>query len=303
MKRNFFAVTVIVFAALTTWVWSAHGEEKRVAARHITIGVLARDGKLKAMKQWTATGEYLTAHIGRPVSIAPLDFKEIMTAVKTEKIDFFIINPSMFVTAQIRYSAVPVVTMKSSGNDSFGGVIFTAAANKGITDRDSLKGKKFGAVEKSSLGGWQMALKEFDDAGTDAYNFFSTLRFFGTHSAVVKAVLSRQVHAGTVRTGTLERMAKNGEINMDQITILEEKYHAGFPLAVSTALYPEWVLARTPSTDTDLADSVATALKYLTEEAKASVDAQCTGWAAPWDYSSVEELQRQLQVGAYKKKK
>ncbi len=190
--------------------------------------------------------------------------------------------------------------MKTGGNDSFGGVIFTAVSSRGINNLKDLKGKKFGAVEKSSRSGWQTAQKKFADAGMNAYRHFSTLRFFGNPSGVVKAVLNHKVHAGTVRTGDLEKLAENGEIQMGDIRILAEKHLPGFPLALSTALYPGWVLAKTASTDIALADKMAKTLKYLTKGARAAVDAQYTGWADPKDYSSVEELQKQLKVGTYK---
>ncbi len=296
MKKNFIIAAVVLLA----WAWSTQAASK-VAEEHVTVGVLARDGRSKALKQWAATAEYLTAYINRPVDIVPLPFQDILPAVEKEQVDFFIINPSLFITAKVKYDAAPVLTMKTAGNDRFGAVIFTAMAN--ITDIDSLQGKKFGAVEKSSLGGWQMAQKEFADAGIDIYRHLSTIRFFETHSAVVKAVRSRLVHAGTVRTGTLEEMAGQGEVTMEDFIILERKEYPGFPFAVSTALYPEWILARTVSTDIELADNVATALKYLTKGAKAAAAAQYTGWADPGDYSSVEELQKQLKAGVYKEKK
>jgi phosphate/phosphite/phosphonate ABC transporter binding protein len=305
MKDKILAVTVIVFVALTAWVWSAQAETKETkeAAEKITIGVPAPNGRSKAVKRWEATGEYLSAYIDHPVMIAPLDIKDMLSAVKMNRVDFFIVDPSTFVTAKLLYEAVPVDTMKTAGNDSFGGVIFTAATNKNINDLKDLKGKKFGAVEKMSLGGWQIAQKEFADAGIDAYRSFSTLRFFGNPSGVVKAVLNHKVHAGTVRTGDLEKLAENGEIQMKDIRILAEKHTPGFSLALSTALYPEWVLAKTASTDTALADKILKKLKYLTKGAKAVVDAQCTGWADPRDYSSMEELQKQLKVGVYKEEK
>ncbi|XOF33019.1 MAG: phosphate/phosphite/phosphonate ABC transporter substrate-binding protein [Candidatus Electrothrix sp. YB6] len=287
------AAVIFVFAACFCQA-GEQGEKEQ----EITIGVLAANGKLNALKQWNTTAEYLTASLDVPFSIVPLEFGEVLPAVEKDEVDFFIANPFLFVTAKVRYAAVPVATMQSSGQDSFGGVIFTAA-NTDIIDLTDLKGRKFGAVQKNSLGGWQMAQKEFADAGINALTYFSTLRFFDTHTKVVRAVLSRQVHAGTVRTGVLEKMAENEEIEMLDVKILAQKHYPEFPFVVSTPLYPEWVLARTASTDTYSADKVARYLKYLTKGARAADDAQCTGWSDPLDYSGLEELQKGLKIGAY----
>ncbi|MCI5145148.1 MAG: phosphate/phosphite/phosphonate ABC transporter substrate-binding protein [Candidatus Electrothrix sp. AR3] len=294
MQRKPFTVVII---ALFLWICTAQAEEA------VILGVLAQDGRSNTIKQWSATGEYLAAHLDRPVEIIPLAFKKFLPAVKNNQVDFFITDPSMFLSAKIMYSAVPVVHMTTLGGNRFGGVIFTAANKKKITELQNLQGKKFGAVERASFSGWQMAQKEFADSTIDAHRFFSTLRFFGTHSSVVKAVLNRQVDAGTVKTGILEKMAERGEIKITDFKILAQKEYTDFPFLVSTALYPEWVLARTAATDISLANKAATALKYLTEGAKAAMDAQYIGWTEPQedDFSFVEELQKELKIGSYKK--
>ncbi len=63
-----------MFVALTACAWSAQAEAKGAAGveEKITIGVLAPNGKAKAIKRWEATGEYLSAYIDHPVMIAPL---------------------------------------------------------------------------------------------------------------------------------------------------------------------------------------------------------------------------------------
>lgn len=296
MKKKCTATTAIIFMCLFTACFCPAQD----LTKDITIGVLAKNGKVDTLKQWRSTAAYLSADLNRNFTVVALEFKKVLPAVQKEKVNFFIVNPSLFVTAMVRYQSVPVVTMKAAGNDRFGGVIFTADANKSIHSITELKGKKFGAVAKTSLGGWQMAQKEFLDSGIELHSFVSTLRFFDTHTKVVKAVLDGQVDAGTVRTGVLERMAKQGDIKMTDIRMLAKKDYPGFPFVVSTALYPEWVLARPASTSRELADRVASSLKSMFEDDRAAVDARCTGWSDPWDYSGVEQLQKELRVGAYK---
>ncbi|MGB3211148.1 MAG: PhnD/SsuA/transferrin family substrate-binding protein [Desulforhopalus sp.] len=273
------------------------------AGAEVKIGVLAKDGPAKALKKWSATGEYLTAKIGQPVAIVPLGFDKVFPAVEAGEVDFFLVNSSMFVTAKVKYGAVPVATMINSRQGkalrSFGGVVFTTAYNEQVNSFDDLKGKKFAAVKKSSFGGWQMAYKEFIDAGIDPFKDFGSLEFSGKHDNVVFAVQNEQVEAGTVRTDTLERMAAEGAIAMEDFKIIGKKESADFPFVCSTQLYPEWPLAKVAATDDGLATKVVAALKELKAEDQAAKAAKIVGWADTLDYSSVEALQQSLQVGAF----
>ncbi len=270
----------------------------------IKIGVLAKRGPEKATKKWAATGEYLTAKLhGKKVEIVPLGFDRVMPAIKNGEVDFFLVNSSMYVTAHKKYGAQAIATVINSRQGealmSFGGVIFTRADDSAITSLADIKGKRFMAVKKSSFGGWQMALKEFLDAGIDPYRDFASLEFGGSHDKVVTAVRDKVVDAGTVRTDTLERMAAGGSISMADFKIIHRQKHEGFPFVCSTRLYPEWPLARLKSTPEALAKEVASALKEIKPKDKAAKAAKIAGWTDPLDYYGVEELQKELKIGAY----
>lgn len=296
MRKKFLAVAVTT-CMLLGYVCQAGAEVK--------IGVLAKDGPVKALKQWAATGEYLTTKIGESVEIVPLGFDKVLSTVAAGEVDFFIVNSSMFITTKIKYGAVPVATMINSRQgkslNSFGGVIITTAYNDTINSFADLKGKKFAAVSKSSFGGWQMAYKELVDAGIDPFKDFASMEFSGTHDNVVFAVQNEQIDAGTVRTDTLERMAAVGAIAMEDFKIIGKKDSAEFPFVYSTQLYPEWPLSKVAATSDELSDKVVAALKELKPEDKAAAAAKIVGWSDPLDYSGVEVLQQSLQVGAYAK--
>lgn len=268
------------------------------------IGVLAKDGPVKALKMWKSTGDYLTANIsGKTFEIVPLDFEAVNPAIEAKKVDFFLVNSSMFITAKVKYGASAVATMVNSRQgkplESFGGVIITLAENEHINSIQDLKGKTFMAVEESSFGGWQMAYKEILDAGIDPFKDFSKVEFGGKHENVVLAVQNGSVEAGTVRTDTLERMEAGGIVDLADFKIINKKDHAGFPFVCSTTLYPEWPLAKIKDTPNDIVAEVVNALKQLKPEDKAATDAKVVGWVDALDYSSVEELLKTLKVGAY----
>lgn len=293
MRTKLFTIAITAVVLLTFICQAEAG---------VKIGVLANDGAAKAVLKWGATGEYLTKKMGQPVEIVPLDFDKVLPAVEAGEVDFFLVNSSMFITAKVKYGAIPIATMINSRQGkalkSFGGVVFTTAYNDKINSFSDLKGKKFAAVKKSSFGGWQMAYKEFIDAGIDPFKDFSSMEFSGKHDNVVFAVQNEQVDAGTVRTDTLERMAAAGAIVMEDFKIIGQKESADFPFVYSTALYPEWPLGKVAATDDSLAAKVVAALKEMKPEDKAAKAAKIVGWADPLDYSGVEALQQSLKVGA-----
>ena len=291
--------SALIFIALMIFT-IGHG----FAQGPVKIGVLAKNGPAKAMGQWKATGDYLSASLpGVSFEIVPLDFKEVNPAVEKEQVAFFLVNSSMFVEAKVRYGAAAVATMINSRQGkplkAFGGVVITTADNADINDFKDLKGKTFMAVSKSSFGGWQMAYKEILDADVDPYSDFAKLEFGGKHENVVLAVLNGGVDAGTVRTDTLERMAADQTIFMDDFKVINAQSHPDFPFVCSTTLYPEWPLARVAGTDSDLANRVAEALMKIKPEDPAAQKAKVVGWTTALDYTPVEALQKKLKIGAY----
>ncbi len=296
MKKIFLFALALFFALIFL--------SNSFAADTYKIGVLAKRGPVKALKKWKATADYLSSTInGKTFKIVPLNFEQVFPSIDAGRVDFFLVNSSMFVTAKLKYGAVAIATMINSRQGqpltSFGGVIFTSAENEEINSLTDLKGKTFMAVKKSSFGGWQMAYKELLDGGLDPFKEFTKLLFGNTHDNVVLAVQNQAVAAGTVRTDTLERMAAEGTIELDDFKIINQKKHKGFPFLCSTPLYPEWPLAKTKQTPDAIAREVVSALKKMNKNSKAAKDAKIVGWVDPLDYSPVEELQKTLKVGAY----
>ncbi len=289
-------LTILLCSALMLSTTANAGDYK--------IGILAKNGATKAMSTWGGLGKYLTEHVpGDSFTIVPLDFTEVMPAVEEGKVDYFLVNSSMFVTAQVKYGSKAIATMINSRQgkplQSFGGVIFTYVDRDDINSIADIKGKKFMAVKESSFGGWQMAYKEILDSGVNPLTDFASMDFGGKHDNVVYAVQNGTVDAGTVRTDTLERLAASGDVDLSEFKIISEKKYDNFPFVISTALYPEWPFAKAAATDDVAAQKVVKALLVLKSDDPAAKSAKIVGWAKPLDYSGVETLQKLLKVGAY----
>jgi PAS domain S-box-containing protein len=154
------------------------------------------------------------------------------------------------------------------------------------------------AVHHTSLGGWIMALREIRTAGIETWDLAS-LSFLGTHDAVVEAVLKKEADVGIVRTDTLERMAQEGKIELDQLRIIEPRTYGSFPYAVSTPLYPEWPFAQLSHTPQHLAKEVSIALLQLPADEAAARQAHIKGWTIPENYQTVRDLLMLLELAPF----
>lgn len=276
-----------------------------VAPQEVKIGVLARRGSEQALRIWTPTADYLTASLPQyHFVIVPLDFAALMPAVKAGAVDFVLANSAYYVEMEARYGASRIATLRNRGQDGiytrFGGVIFVRADRKDIRGLRDLRGKSFMAVDPQSLGGFLAAWRELKQAGIDPYRDFRPLRFGGTHDAVVYAVRDGVVAAGTVRTDTLERMAAEGKITLNEFRVLNQGVCPGFSFLCSTHLYPEWPMARLKQTPEALSHAVAAALLQMPPRSKAALSGDNAGWTVPANYQPVHQLMRELRVGPYR---
>jgi two-component system, NtrC family, sensor kinase len=272
----------------------------------IKIGVLALRGKDKCLQQWNATAEYLTRKIpDHAFVIVPLDFDEMGKAVAGQQVDFTITNSSMYVSLESHYGITRIATMKVNmlwlGLTKFGGVLFCRSDRDDIQSVQDLKGKRFMAVDNKSFGGWHMAWRYLLDHDIDPDKDFKAFTLGGTHDAVVMAVLDKKVDAGTVRTSTLEQMAQEGKITLDQIRVLDEKSKtsSGFPHLYSTTLYPEWPFAKVSHTDEEYAREMVIALLEMEPTDEAAQAAKMMGWTIPLDYQSVHDCLKRIKFDPY----
>ncbi len=272
----------------------------------LRIGVLAKRGRDQCLEKWTKTAQYLSDSIeGYNFKIVPLEFDEIIPQVEKETIDFCIVNTWNYVQIEKQFGAERIATLKNlrlgKPYTLFGGVIFTRSDRHDINSIKDIRKKKFGAAHKTSFGGWLMAWSELKSHGVKSEKYFDELLFLGTHDSVVYAVQKGIIDAGTVRTDTIERMAGEGKININDFKLIHEKknHNDTFPFKVSTELYPEWPFARLAHTSDDIARKVAVALYQIQPNHQAALAGMYEGWTVPLNYSSVHEMLRQLRVSPY----
>ncbi len=279
----------------------------------ITVGVLAKRGPERCLEKWGPTADYLSEAIpGYSFAVVSLDFNEVIPAVERREVDFLLANPFLYVSLERSYGVGRIATLKNlrmgKAYTVFGGVIFYRAGRSDIKHLRDLKGKVVMGVDETALCGWLAQWREMKEAGIDPYRDFADLRFGGTHDAVVYAVGDGKVDAGCIRTDTLERMDREGEIRIEDFAVIhehggteaEEDENAHMPFLHSTRSYPEWPFAKLRGTSDDLAEKVAAALMTMPRESPAARAAMCAGWTIPQNYQPVDECLKYLRIGPYR---
>ena len=272
----------------------------------IRIGILAKRGPTRCLEKWNPTAAYLSVAVsGHSFTIIPLSFDQIVPATRSRDIDFILANSAFYVQLEAEFRIRRIVTLRNQlagqAYSTFGGVIFCRADRTDINSLDDFRHTTFAAVERSSFGGWHAAWRELKSAGIKPERDFSDLVFLGTHDAVVHAVMSEIADVGTVRTDTLERMALEGQLNLEDIKVIPATLadYEDFPFKLSTRLYPEWPLAALSHVPEDLVKEVAAALLAMPPDSPAASASRSLGWTIPLNYTPVHDCARELGIGIY----
>ncbi|HIJ23444.1 MAG TPA: PhnD/SsuA/transferrin family substrate-binding protein, partial [Gammaproteobacteria bacterium] len=141
------------------------------------IGVLAYKGKDDAMTRWQEHGNYLNQKFS-PIQfkIIPLSYKndEMTKAVERGQVDFIITNPGHYMELELGGHVSRLATRRMSGPegilDQFGGTAITLPSRTDIEHYTDLEGKTVVIPSQSSLGGWQVHLREAVLQGSDLRN-------------------------------------------------------------------------------------------------------------------------------------
>lgn len=273
-------------------------------AETVRVGVLAFRGSEQAIARWTATTDYLTRSVpGYDFELVPLSLEGVPAAVRDRGIGFLLTNPGNYVQLAPRLGLGKVATLKTDGlngvptGNRFGAVIFVRADRGDITALSDLKSKTLAAVSPEAFGGFQLAWQELKDQHIDPFHDLKAVKFMGfPQDAILWAVLDRKVDAGTLRTGVLESLARDGRFDLSQIRILNPREEPGFGFLLSTRLYPEWVFAAVPGTPLALREQVALALLAMPAAAEAARKGGYTGWTTPLGDQPIVELFRHIGI-------
>ena len=278
------------------------GAASLARADEFRIGVLAYRGKAQAAQRWQGHADYLNERLApHRFVVMPLSYDEIDKAVADHALAFLITNSGHFTEFEMAGTVSALATRqlaaKNGALDRFGGVLITLRGRTDIRGYADLAGKRVLIPDRSSLGGWQVHLRELIEAGVDP----DELQPIETqnHEAVVRGLLAGRADAGFVRSDLLESMAAAGQIDLATLTVVAPRSTAGFPFLHSTRLYPEWPFARVNGVPERISRQVAIALLSMPADDPAARAAGLIGWTSPVSYQAVHDLFRTARLGPF----
>lgn len=291
------------FLSLLFFASSVYGELSQQRKPEAVIGVLAFRSKPETLREWQPLAQYLNTKISsHRFIIRPLSYAEFNQAAASDELDFMFTNPEHYIYLSAKYDASRMATLiraNVSGKEltQFGGVIIARSNRHDIQSLADIKGKNIAAVDELSLGGYLAQRVVLNGVGIDVTKDAKIQFTDMPHDKVVYIVESGSADVGFIRTGVLEKMAKEGKIDRNDFKIIHPM--GRFPQALSTPLYPEWPFASSKHTERVLANQVGVALLNLPYGSDIAKSAGYYGWNIPLSYEGIRTMMQELRIKPY----
>lgn len=280
------------------------GEAEEHEKKEAVIGVLAFRSKADTLREWTPLANYLDSKIpDYRFTIRPLSYAEFNAAAEHNELDFAFTNPEHYIYLSAKYGISRMATLIRANVEGkplteFGGIIFSRKDNLLVKELEDIPGKKIAAVDELSLGGYLAQRTALQQKGIDLSSQRKIVFTDMPHDKVVYLVESGAADVGFVRTGVLEKMAKEGKIDLKEFRILNSMGKK-FPISLSTDLYPEWPFAASKKVNRELANQVGVALLNLPYGENVAKSGGYYGWNIPHSYEGIRALMQKLRIKPY----
>jgi len=270
----------------------------------LTLGVFAYRPKPIMLQRFGGLGGFLSEQVGsHRFEVRAYTGPELQAAIEAGAVDFVLTNPVHFHVLR-EYGALSgsLASMVMRSGDQplhgIGGVIVRKADRTDIATLHDLRGRRIATSGFESLGSFMAPAAELQRAGVPLHG----LQWQVTGQPidrVVEAVLGGAADAGFVRTSVLEDLQREGKLQAGQLVVLNPQKVPGFPLQLSTRLYPEWPFLAAIHVPPELSHRVAVALMSLRPTDAAALSANVYGFTIPADYTAVEQAMRELHMAPF----
>lgn len=241
-----------------------------------------------------------TAVRPRILKVISADAPELSELIHSRRADLAIINAGHYRQMTTSGGLRDIATLLPPGftdqNHCDGGAIVVRSDSpyRNIPD---LKGKRLSANTTRGFNGYVVEMGEIARQGFDPDTFFTSVHLMGEGqkmSAAALEVLNGQADAAFLRMCLLEHLENAGVVPKGQLRVLEP-YNDAPPLVCrrSTALYPSWVLATTPTATPELSRLVTKTILNLPQTPNGF------SWGLATDFRQVDALYKTLRLGSY----
>ena len=235
----------------------------------------------------------------KKVCIRSLSTQDLMKSLERGELDFFISSSGMYrrmLHTGVRDVAAVQGPNISNANYAEGSLLVTNAKRYPIGNIEQFQGKILAAGITVGFTGYLAGIYELKRQNINAESFFSRIDFIGANQfEILERVLNGKADIGILRTCMLEAYLEDHPDEADNFRIINEKASPNFPCRHSTDLYPSWVFGVSKNID------VATATQLTTALLKMPTTASNWSWGIATDFSLVDQLLRDMQMGPFKR--
>ncbi|MBL8429195.1 MAG: PhnD/SsuA/transferrin family substrate-binding protein [Dechloromonas sp.] len=285
-----------------------HGLKTEVAASTAVappavarFAVLTVRAKVETEKRWQPLIDHLNrANPQRKLELLALNYPELESAIREKRVDFALTQPGHYIMLT-RHESLPsplaslIETHDGKPVYSLSGTILVRSERKDIQNLADLAGKRIATITKTSLASYQAQAYELLKRGINLTTDATIIETGQPQDKVVQQLLDGQVDAAFVRGGLIEAMAREQKLDIGRVRVLNAR-DDGFPLAHSTPLYPQWVLAAMPWTDDGFARHLAASILTIPHGGEVAAASAIHGFSIPGDYRQVEEVMQRLRL-------
>jgi diguanylate cyclase (GGDEF)-like protein/PAS domain S-box-containing protein len=265
----------------------------------LVIGVLSFRPLAVARAQWQPLADYLNKAVkGSRFDLKVYDYVGLQEAVRQQTVDIVITQPAEYVRMVHQNGlSSPLATLINLEQGrpvrAFGGVILVPSQRTDLNTLKDLDGKRIATASQLSFGTYLIQAHELALQGVKPGAYLETGL---PQDLAVEALLEGKTDAAFVRTGVLEAMVREGKLDATRIKVLSPQKYPGYPVALSTRLYPEWPVVAMPHVPDDVVVHIAGALLSLPHGGATVRSMGLYGFTVPADYEPVRTVMRELRA-------
>jgi len=284
---------------LIALVWLVMGQPALASEPPLVIGVLSFRPSAVAEAQWQPLAEYLNKTVkGSRFVLKVFGFDALQEAARQQTVDIVITQPAEYVRMVHQNGlSSPLATIINLDQGqpvrAFGGVILVPSHRTDLYSLKDLDGGRVATASLLSFGTYLIQAYELARAGIKPGRYVETGL---PQDLTVQALLEGKADAAFVRTGVLEALLREGKLSANQVRVLNPQKYPGYPLALSTRLYPEWPVVAMPHVPDDVTVRIAGALLSLPHGGSQARSMGLYGFTVPADYEPVRALMRELRA-------
>eukprot|EP00808_Paulinella_micropora_P000037 g711.t1 len=274
----------------------------------LTVGMLSEQTDELTLRRWKPTFEdTLNTYLNRYqcyFRLRVMGYNELWSALERREVQFLFADSGFYTKLNYKFRAQAVATIvrfyDGRAYNQRGGILIRRKDRHQdiLTLADITRDKNLTACPPSemSFAGYTVLRYEFFKQNIDVHEVFAKIQFSGSHDATVDMVAREECDIGFAGTYSLRSRINAGDYSPNFFQLVNEQFHSGFNLQVSTALYNEWTLAVAEHVDEDIWSPAIIPLLSMREYDQASMRGKHACFILAGDFSAEEFVNYQLDL-------